>query len=312
MKVAGYDEVHRLEIGGTVAFVALHAVLKGHAFGGIRIKAYGSEQDALDDALALARAMSRKVVMAGIPGGGGKTVVMVREGWRRQEVLERLGDFVQSLEGRYYCGPDYGFTGDDTRVMKERTKYIACADLAPATARSVVIAMKAVVEPKVVAVQGLGAVGRPVAEMLKADGVRVIASDVKPVPGWDCVAPEAIWEAEADVVAPCAIGGVIDAAVAERLRAKVVCGAANNPLSGDDVARRLHERGVVYVPDFLSNAGATIQGASTSLGQADRVEERMGRIGTLVREIAERSRRERRSPHFVAIEVADERIAAMR
>jgi leucine dehydrogenase len=312
VRVPGYDEVHRLEIGGTVAFVALHAVLKGHAFGGIRIKAYPSEQEALDDALALSRAMSRKVVMAGIPGGGGKTVVMVREGWRRAEALERLGEFIDSLKGRYYCGPDYGFTSDDTRVVKTRTKYVACADLAPATARSVVIAMRAVAEPRVVAVQGLGAVGRPVAEMLKADGVRVIASDVKPVPGWGCVAPEAIWEAEADVVAPCAIGGAIDPAVAERLRAKVVCGAANNPLAGDDVARRLHERGIVYVPDFISNAGATIQGASTSLGEVDHVEPRMARIGPLVRDVVERSRRENRSPHFVAVEMADERIAATR
>jgi leucine dehydrogenase len=312
VKIAGYDEVHRLEIGGTVAFVALHAVLKGHAFGGIRIKAYGSEQEALDDALALSRAMSRKVAMAGIPGGGGKTVVMVREGWRRQEVLERLGDFVQSLDGRYYCGPDYGFTTDDRRIVKTRTKFIACADLAPATARSVVIAMRAVAEPKVVAVQGLGAVGRPVAELLKADGVRVIASDVKPVSGWECVAPEAIWDAVADVVAPCAIGGAIDAGVAERMRAKAVCGAANNPLSGEDVARRLHERGIVYVPDFISNAGATIQGASTSLGQTDRVEERMLAVARLVRDVVERSRKESRSPHFVAAEMADERIAAMR
>lgn len=305
----GYDEVHRLEVGGTVVFVALHAVLQGRSFGGVRIKGYADEEAALADAKALARAMSRKVVMAGIAGGGGKTVVIERPGWSRTEAIEALGDFVESLGGRYFCGPDYGFTQYDTTVMKQRTKYIACADLAPATARTVLIAMRAVREPRVVAVQGLGAVGLPVASMLREAGVRVIASDVRRVKGFDLIPPEAIYDAECDVFAPCAMGGVLTEATVPRLRCKLICGAANNPFASDDDARRCP---VDYVPDFISNSGATIQGASTVIGETARIEERLAAVGPLAREIVARARSEKRSAHEIAVEMADRRIAEMR
>lgn len=305
----GFDEVHRLEIGGTVAFVALHAVLKGRSFGGVRIRGYADEAAALADAKALAQAMSRKVVMAGIEGGGGKTVVMERTGWSRTEAMEALGDFVESLRGRYFCGPDYGFTTYDTTVMKQRTKYIACADLAPATARTVLVAMRAVLEPKVVAVQGLGAVGLPVAAMLRESGVKVIASDVRPVKGFDLLAPEKIYGVECDVFAPCAMGGVLDAETLPRLRCRLVCGAANNPFANEAVARKC---GIDYVPDFISNSGATIQGASTSISESAKIEARMAAVGPLAREVVERARREKRSSHDIAVEMADRRIAELR
>ena len=301
----GYDEAHRLEVGGTVAFVALHAVLKGRSFGGIRIKSYATESAALDDALALARAMSRKVVMAGIPGGGAKTVIMA--GGDRTAAVRGVGEFIESLRGRTSCGADYGFTAADDAVLRAATKYVACGDLAPATAKSTIIAMRAVCEPKVVAVQGLGSVGRPLAEMLKAAGVRVVTSDLA---GGD-VKPDDIYDVECDVFAPCALGGVLDAATIARLRCKVVCGAANNPVvdGGDELLR---ERGIVYVPDFLANSGATIQGAFTMIGDPGQVESRLDAVGPLVKEMVRRAEWLDRTPLSMAIETADERIEKLR
>ncbi len=311
LTIPGFDEVWRLDCAGAVAFVSLHAVLQGRAFGGVRIREYSSENDALADALALSRAMSRKVALAGIAGGGGKSVLVAPRG-DRAKAVRALGEFVESLAGRYFCGPDYGFTEADGAVMKGATRFIAQEDLSDATARGVETAMRAACDPRVVVVQGLGAVGRPLAERLRASGVRVIASDVRPFEGFGRVTPEAVYDVPCDVFAPCAIGGVLDASTIPRLRCSVVCGAANNPLASEDDAERLRLRGITYVPDFIANVGATIQGASTAVGEAHLIGERLAAIGPLVRDVLARAVHEGRSPHPVAVSLADERIARLR
>jgi leucine dehydrogenase len=317
LSISGFDEVYRLDCAGSTAFVALHAVLSGRAFGGIRIRPYDAPDDALADALALARAMSRKVVMAGIPGGGAKAV-LIEPAKDRAEAVRALGAFIESLNGRYRCGPDYGFTAEDLVNLREATRYVACGGLAKATAESVLSAMEAVAvavavtTPRVVAIQGLGAVGLPLAEALAARGARVIACDPRPDAAagpWERVPPEAIYDVECDVFAPCAMGGVLDARTISRLRCKVVCGAANNPLAEDEDGERLRAREIAYVPDFIANAGATILGASSSIGESHLVAGRMAAIGEIVREVLARAAREGRSSHAVAIEMADERIA---
>lgn len=311
LTVDGFDEVHRIECGGAVAFVALHALIAGRSFGGIRIRHYLSEEHAVEDALLLARAMSRKVVLTGVEGGGGKTVLMAPK-VDRARAVEELGRFVESLGGRYYCGPDLGFTAADGDVMRRSTRYFAAGDVSYGTARSVLLAMRAVIEPRVVAVQGLGAVGRPLASELARSGVRVIASDIVPVVGFEAVAPEAIYDVECDVFAPCAMGSVLDEATIARLRCRVVCGGANNPFATEADAERLRARGITYVPDFIANSGATILGASTLVGETDRIEARFENVATLTREVVERAEREGRSPHAVAVEMADALIAAKR
>lgn len=311
LTVDGFDEVYRIECGGTVAFLALHALIAGRSFGGIRIRDYLSEEHAVEDALLLARAMSRKVVLTGIEGGGGKTVLMAPKGDRARAV-EELGRFVESLRGRYHCGPDYGFTAADGDVMRANTRYFAAGEVSHVTARSVLLAMRAVIEPSVVAVQGLGAVGQPLASELARSGARVIAADIVPVVGFESVAPEAIYDVECDVFAPCALGSVLDEATIPRLRCRVVCGGANNPFATEADAERLRARGITYVPDFIANAGATIHGVSTIVGEADRIEARLDHVATLTREVVERAAREGRSPHAVAVEMADTIIAAKR
>lgn len=303
LNVPGYDEVW--DLGG--AFVALHAVIRGRAFGGMRIRSYPSAHDALDDALDLARAMSRKVVMAGIEGGGGKTVIHDC-GPDRAATVRRVGEFIESLGGRYFTGPDLGFTAADGVALKSVTRHVACCDLSSDSARSVELAMRAVIEPRVVAVQGLGAVGRPLADSLRRAGVHVIGADLL---GGD-VPPDAICDVPCDVFAPCATGAVLNEQTIPRLRCSVVCGAANNPLASDADADRLRARGIEYVPDFIANSGATIRGASGAVGEEHLVEKRMGAIPDLVREVLARARRESRSPHAVATQVADERISLAR
>lgn len=311
LAIPGYDEVWRVDCAGALAFVVLHAVVRGRSFGGVRIREYPSENDALVDALALSRTMSRKVVLAGIVGGGGKSVLMAPRG-DRTEAVRRLGEFVESLGGRYVCGPDYGFTEADGVVMRSVTRFIAQEDLSEATARSVEAAMRAVCRPRVVVVQGLGAVGRRLAERLRASGVCVIASDLRPFEGFERVEPDGVYDVPCDVFAPCAIGGILDARTIPRLRCVVVCGAANHPLATEDDAERLRLHGIVYVPDFLANVGATILGASTAVGEAHLVEERFSRIDPLVREVVDRARREGCSPHRVAVALAEDRLRRMR
>ncbi len=311
LSIPGYDEVYRVDCAGAVAFVSLHAVIGGRAFGGVRIKAYGSENAAISDSLALARAMSRKVAMAGITGGGGKAVLVEPRG-DRAAAVKRLGEFIETLGGRYFCGADYGFTAEDDAALREATQYVAPSTISTNTARTVEAAMRAVCEPRTVVVQGLGAVGKPLAEGLRGAGVRVIVSDVLPVAGFERVAPETAFDTECDVFAPCAVGGILDAAAIARLRCRVVCGAANNPLASDADAERLRLRGIDYVPDFLANVGATIEGASKAVGEEFLIDARLGTVGPLVREVMDRAHREGRSPHFVAVDLADERIERMR
>lgn len=312
LDVPGYDAVYRLDCAGATAFVALHALLAGRAFGGIRVRRYRAEREALDDALRLARAMSRKIVMAGIEAGGGKTVLVAPEG-DRAAALERLGAFIESLGGRYHAGPDLGFTDEDEAALRRSTRHLACTrGLGEATARGVLHAVDAVASPRRVAVQGLGGVGLPLARMLQERGVEVVASDVRPVAGFDLVDPEGIYDVEADVFAPCAAGEVLDRETIGRLRCRVVCGAANNPLATEEDAERLHARGVLYVPDFLATGGAVIVGASAALGEADRAQARLAGIGQRVRDVVDRARREGRSPQAVAVEEADRRIARLR
>lgn len=312
--VPGFDEVVRLDLGGTVAYLALHAVVRGRAFGGIRIRPYLSEEAALGDALDLARAMSRKVVLAGLLGGGGKTVMIEPPaGVDRAACMARLGEYIESLGGRYCCGPDLGFTAADDAALRSTTRHVACSGMSVATARTVRDTMFAV-RPDIrrVALQGLGAVGAPLARMLEARGVEVVACDVRPEVEGALVEPDAILDEPADVFAPCAAGAVLDRDAVRRLRVGLVCGGANNPFASSGDARRLHARGIGYVPDVLSNCGAAIVGVSTTLGESDRIEERLAAVGPLAREICERAERENRSSHEVAQEMGDERVAELR
>jgi len=314
LRVTAFDRVLRVALAeGGVAFVAIHRLIAGRAFGGIRLRRYASETEALADALALARAMSRKAAMAGIAGGGAKTVIMLPLA-DRGAALRRVGDLIERLAGQVWCGGDLGFTAADQAVLESATRYVACGNLAAATARSVEICMRALWPPTSVAIQGVGAVGLPLARSLGDAGVRVWVHDLDPrrTGDFEAVSSQEIYGRACDVFAPCGAGGVIDHAAAHRLRCRLVCGGANNPLTGVDVADLLHGRGILYVPDFIANSGATIVGASRALGEVDAIEARMAALPGLVTHVMEQARHRDCSPHDVAVEMADARLRAAR
>lgn len=207
LQFPGHLEVWRVPCADSVAFVAIHALVGGRAFGGIRIRSYPNEQAALDDALDLSRAMSRKLALAGIAGGGAKSVLLMPQpGAPRRDALAALGAFVERLDGRYHCGPDLGFGPEDDTVLRAATRFMAPQGMSGSTARGVEIALRAAC-PDVasVAVQGLGTVGRPLALSLQAAGVDVVGADLQPVDDVRCVDPGTIHAQSVDVFAPCAV-----------------------------------------------------------------------------------------------------------
>lgn len=310
----GFHGMYRLDLGGATAFLVIHAAPHGRSFGGIRLRSYASDEDALDDAKRLASAMTRKVLLAGIPAGGGKTVVRIPEGgWpdeQRAAGMERLGAVIEDLNGLYHCGADLGFTDADEAALRRTTRHVASRELGPWTALSVVESIRAVCDPASVAVQGLGVVGARVAMEMIDGGARVVGTDVVPDPspglrGLRRIPPDAIYDADCEVFSPCATGAVLHAATIERLRCRVVCGGANNPFAEDADADRLHARDIAYVPDVLANAGAVIKGASDALGESQLIESRMAAVADRVRAVLERAEVEGRSPHRVVQDEAD-------
>jgi len=281
VEVPGYEVVYRLA-GEPSGFVALHRTVGGKAFGGLRIRAYPDAQAALDDALRLARAMSLKLASVEIPGGGGKAVLEASSlGSDRAATLARFADWVESLGGAYVTGPDLGVGDADIAVMQRHTKSIASGDLS--------------------------------VRLLAEEGARVVGADVDPATaaaratelGLRVVSAHEILEVECDILAPCAIGGVIGRELVPSLRARIVCGGANNMLDEDATADVLHKRGVMLVPDFLANAGGAVHGAWTHLrGPGDYTAEVL-KIEQRVAELLAEATRRGRPPLRVALERYD-------
>ncbi len=305
--------------------VVLHARLWGVTFGGIRIRSYASQDAALGDASALAHAMTRKVVGAGIHGGGAKTVINLKPGCDdlgRGELLGYLGDFVQSLGGAYNCGGDLGFTAEDHRIISQRTEFIASADLGDASARSVAITLAAA-SPKAstVTIQGYGAIGAPLAKILLDTGITVVVADcdeskrqAAQSAGCTVAAEDEILGFPADVFSPCAVGGIISEQAISTLGAKTICGGANNPLAHSalseytETAWAIHRHGIQYIPDIISNSGATIVGASDILGESSKIEERMRALGARTTELIDAAREQNRPAVVIAQEEIDAQI----
>jgi leucine dehydrogenase len=265
------ESLHRLESSGVEMIIAIDSTRAGPA--------YPDSVSARREAIALAQAMTRKAALARLALGGGKAVVSGDPKRRTREQLLRFGEFVQSLGGRYITAADMGTGSAEMTVIAETTSHVVglprerggCGDPAPYTAEGVQLAIEAAlrrtgrtVEGAIVAIQGVGQVGRALVDRLIAAGAQVIAADPQPAAletlpsGVRLVAPEQIATEACEVFAPCGPAGAIDAQVADSLDCRIVCGAANNPLSALSIGRRLAARGILYVPDFLANAGGLI------------------------------------------------------
>jgi leucine dehydrogenase len=272
---------------GAFFVLAVHSRLRGPAAGGTRAKEYDSYADAVADAMRLASSMTMKMAAADLPMGGGKSVIALPaarhdlddETWRR--ILTIHADNLATFNGSYWTGPDVGTTSDDMDVLYAQCGFAfgrseaagGPGSSAPSTAKGVHVAIKASAAEagigdlagRRVALQGLGAVGMDLLELLLKDGAEVVATDIEPERcdvarehGVQVVEPDAILDVESDVFAPCAMGGVIDVDVARRIRTSVVAGAANNALTGPDAGEELDRRGILYAPDFVANSGGAI------------------------------------------------------
>ncbi len=333
---------------GLRAFLVLDDETLGPAAGGVRTWRYASDNAALADARALASAMTEKCALAGLDAGGGKCVVVEHAGLDRARAFAVLGAAVESLGGRFRTAGDLGTSAGDLAVMAAQTRFVERdeAGLAAAVARGLVACVRACVAERGgtaggggawaagrggtagggglrVLVQGAGAIGGAVAVALARAGAVVLVADVDgararsvaEATGGRVVPAEDSLLAEVDVVAPCAVGGVITEAVAARLTAWAVCGAANRVLAdsngdGDGAAHALAARGILHVPDSLASAGAVIEGIGASvMGLADRTP-LIDALGDTAYAVLAEARRTGRLPVVIARERARARIAA--
>lgn len=283
----GYEKVllFQNEDVGLRAVLAIHSTVLGPAAGGCRMWTYADDLAAIEDALRLARGMTYKYAAAGVNLGGGKVVVIGdpkrREG--REMLFRALGRFLNTLNGEYLTGEDVGTTLEDMDYMRMETPYVitlsqesgGAGPIGPATAFGVLQAMKACAEEtwgspslqgRRVVVQGLGAVGYPMVELLVKEKAAVMVADIEParvekVKGDFEVtaihADDAV-TAGADIYCPCALGGVINDRSIPALKAKIVCGSANNQLLEPRHGKAIEKRGILYAPDYVANAGGTV------------------------------------------------------
>jgi leucine dehydrogenase len=277
--------VRRGRRSGVYCIVAVHSTTRGPALGGCRIWRYDDSRAAIRDALRLSRAMTYKSAVAGLPLGGGKGVIMLRgelTDAQREDVLRDFGDTVDRLDGAYVTAEDVGTSAHDMELIAEQTAHVrglsrergGSGDPSPYTALGVVTAIEvscekvfgtASMKDRSVAIVGLGHVGEHIARQLADGGASLLVSDIDERKraladelGARWVSPEEALRAQVDVYAPCALGGILDDDTVPALNAPVVAGAANNQLADDRIAELLRDRGIVWAPDFVANAGGII------------------------------------------------------
>jgi leucine dehydrogenase len=322
---------------GLRAIIAVHSTALGPAAGGCRMWPYASTTAAVVDVLRLSRGMSYKNAMASLPFGGGKAVIV---GDSRQaktpELFEAYGRFVDSLGGRYITAEDVGTTTADMEIVARVTSFVsglgrkpgeAGGDPGPKTALGVYLGIKAAAKFRLgrsdlhgvsVAVQGVGGVGYHLCRLLAAEGARLRVADVRSAAAQRVcdefkavvVPVESVLSEDVDVLAPCALGAILNADAVSRMRARVVAGAANNQLAEDKDGQALQLAGVLYAPDYVINAGGIISVAREYYGGATeaQVTAEIQGIPARLTEIFERARRENRPTNAVADQMARERI----
>lgn len=312
----------------TRAVIAIDDTTLGPALGGVRYVAYPNEAAAIAEVRRLARGMTLKNACAEIPYGGGKSVIIKEDGQGpREDVMRGFGRFVNRLGGAYVPGVDMGTTIDDLATIGQVAPDVSCnhVDPSPYTALGVLAAIQAAadvagfseLEGVRVLVQGAGHVGQSLAQRLAALGAHVLVADVdearaaavaKETKG-EVVAPEAVTSTECDIFSPCAIARVVHDRNVHTLPCRVIVGAANDVLAHRALDRRLAERGVLYVPDFVANAGGVVQIHAIRAGWDEvTTEQEVLRIGPRVVELLQRSAATGRTPLEVAEDIASERI----
>jgi len=342
----GHEGVHAFfdEKTGLKSIIAIHSTARGPAAGGCRMWDYSSADAALTDALRLSRGMSYKNAMADLDFGGGKAVIIGdSRSQKTPELFEAFGRAVDSLGGRYWTAEDVGVSPADLTATRRTTRFVAgleghaaaSGDPSPVTAEGVFRGVRLCVERALnrdlsgvhVAIQGVGHVGAYLAEKLHAAGAVLTIADVNQAAlaevaaktGARIVPADAIFDVEADVFAPCALGGAISATTLPRLKVKVIAGGANNQLADAMIGQTVFDRGILYAPDYVINGGGIINVAAEIRAlEADGafdggwVAGKLDRLAQTLAEVIDQSIAEKRPANLVADEIARARIAAAR
>lgn len=306
------------EATGLQAVIVIHDTRSGPALGGIRMHPYASEREAVEDAMLLAKAMTYKARAANLKLGGGKAVIIGDPlSSKNERLLRAMGKFVNHLGGSYLAAKDAGITTDDLVEIASETRYVTglpesmggSGDPSPWTARGVLEGMRAYLKEKFrrndfqglsVGIQGVGHVGLALAELLHQEQAKLIISDTnaklleypRNVLNAKPVDSDRIYDFEMDIFSPCALGGIINDDTVNRLRCSIIAGGTNNQLADETKnSRRLHERGILYAPDYIINAGGLINiyvreilKQNDSMPWIDKVRERLVKVVALSKE----------------------------
>ena len=331
----GFGDIH-IKIdpkSGMKAIIAIHSTKLGPALGGCRFIEYSDTNAAIWDVMRLALGMSSKAALANLPLGGGKAVIIKPKGnFNRNAYLDAFGDFVNELNGRYITAMDSGTNLDDMERIATRTSYVASlsgvnGDPSPSTAKGTFRGIQAAVQFKLkkqnlsglrVAVQGLGNVGYLLVQYLREAGAIVTVADTnnalvqKAVEafGVQTASPETIHQIPCDVFAPCALGSVLNETTIPQLQAAIVAGAANNQLEHAYHGQMLHDKKILYVPDYVINSGGLILAASKYLQTSEElVSRQIDDIGATLQKIFERSHQENKPTNVISDALAMELLA---
>jgi leucine dehydrogenase len=323
---------------GLKAIIAIHNTVLGPALGGTRMWPYKTEADALNDVLRLSRGMTYKNAVAGLNIGGGKAVIIGDPAKDKSEALFRaFGQFVESLGGRYITAEDVGIDVNDMEYVYRETEYVTgvhqvhggSGDPSPFTAYGALQGLMATLNRKYgdeevgkysYAVQGLGHVGMEYVKLLKERGAKIFVTDInkqlvdKAVTeyGAEAVGLDEIYDVPADVYSPCALGGTVNEQTLPRLKAKIICGAANNQLANNAIGDEVEKRGILYAPDYAVNAGG-VMNVSLEIDGYNR-ERAMRMMRTIYHNLAriyEISERDGIPTYKAADRLAEERISAI-
>ena len=322
---------------GLKAIIAIHDTTLGPALGGLRMWPYETEQEAINDVLRLSRGMTYKAAVSGLNLGGGKAVIIGDPQKDKSEALFRaLGKFIDSLHGRYITAEDVGIDVNDMEFIFQETNNVVgvhqvhggSGDPSPFTAHGTVQGIRAALQHKFgdeeigkysYAVQGAGHVGNYLIKMLREEGAKVIATDINEAAvedarsmGAEIVGLDDIYDVDADVFSPCALGAVINEDTLPRLKFKIVAGAANNQLATDACGDDLEARGILYAPDYAVNAGGLMNVSIEFEGYSKERAVRMTRtIYYNVGQIFKIAKRDGISSWKASDRMAEERIAIL-
>lgn len=337
-----HEAVHMIRDpqSGLFGIISVHSTVLGPAAGGTRFWSYVDSDAALTDALRLSRAMSLKNAMAQIPHGGGKGVLMRPSGdFDRKALFAAYGRQLHATNGTYYTAEDVGVSPDDMEVIRAETPFVAgldtgeaaSGDPSPVTADGVFRSLKTAVKHRLkatnfngltVAVQGLGSVGYALCGHLHTSGARLIVADIndavtakaKSEFGAQIVSPETIHAVQADIFAPCALGGAVNPSTIGAIKASIIGGAANNQLLTPKMGEVLQEQGKLYCPDYIVNGGGIINVASELSGTYDPnwVDGKLDELAKTLLDVILESEKTGQPTHVIAEKIALARIEAQR